>query len=125
MDPIEKAIEDLKSQTPKGRIPYTKTAEKYGVVPTTLRRRYLAETKPCELKNLQQQLLTLEQEKELVKWIKQETQGHQPPARSLVASKASLLAGRDVGINWVHRFYSRHHDQLVYKNSTLMDRLRH
>jgi hypothetical protein len=52
MDPIEKAIEDLKSQTLKGRIPYTKTAEKYGVVPTTLRRRYLAETKPCELKNL-------------------------------------------------------------------------
>jgi hypothetical protein len=125
MDPIEKAIEDLKSQTLKGRIPYTKTAEKYGVVPTTLRRRYLAETKPRELKNLQQQLLTPEQEKELVKWIKQETQGHQPPARSLVASKASLLAGRDVGINWVHRFYSRHQDQLVYKNSTPMDRLRH
>jgi hypothetical protein len=76
MDPIEKAIEDLKSQTLKGRIPYTKTAEKYGVVPTTLRRRYLAETKPRKLKNLQQQLLTPEQEKELVKWIKQETQGH-------------------------------------------------
>jgi hypothetical protein len=60
MDPIKKAIEDLKSQTLKGRILYTKIAKKYGVVLTTLRRRYLAETKPCELKNLQQQLLTLE-----------------------------------------------------------------
>jgi hypothetical protein len=52
MDPIKKAIEELKSQTLKGRIPYTKTAKKYSVVPTTLRQRYLAKTKPCELKNL-------------------------------------------------------------------------
>jgi hypothetical protein len=125
MAPIDKALEDLESRAYTGRIPYTQIALKYGVVASTLRRRHIAETQPRSLRNVQQQLLTPEQEQELVRWIDEETQGHQPPGRLLVKQKASLLAGKPVGVNWVYRFLHRHEDDLVFKNAAPMDRLRH
>jgi hypothetical protein len=125
MAPIDKALKDLKSRAYTGQIPYTQVALKHGVVASTLRRRHLAETQPRSLQNVQQQLLTPEQEQELVRWIDKETQGHQPPGRFLVKHKASLLAGKPVGVNWVYRFLHRHEDDLVFKNAAPIDRLRH
>jgi hypothetical protein len=125
MAAIDKALEDLESCDYPGRIPYAQVARKYGVVPSTLRRRHLAETQPRSVKNTRQQLLTPEQEYELIRWINEETQGHQPPGRFLVANKASLLAGRPVGNGWVYRFLHRHEDVLVFKNAHPMDRQRH
>ena len=125
MDPIEAAIEELDSHYYPGKIPYQAIARKYGVVDTTLRRRHRAENEPRSTADSKRQLLTPQQEAELVKWIKQETQGHQPPSRFSVKDKASILAGREVGRNWVYKFYHRHTDDLVFKTSTPMDRNRH
>ena len=125
MAAIDEALEDLESREYSGRIPYARVARKYGVVASTLRRRHLAETEPRSVKNSKQQLLTPEQEYELVRWINKETQGHQPPGQLLVADKASSLAGRRVGVGWVYRFHHRHEDALVFKNSKPMDRERH
>ena len=125
MAAIDEALADIESRNHPKRVPYTQIAQKYGVVASTLRRRHLAETRPRKLKHLHQQLLTPEQEQELIKWINEETQGHQPPGRSLVADKASLLAGRPVGSKWVYRFLQRHEDVLVYENAAPIDRQRH
>jgi transposase-like protein len=67
MAPIDKALEDLESREYPGRISYAFFARKHGVVASTLRRRHLAETQPRSLRNVQQQLLTPEQEQELVR----------------------------------------------------------
>jgi hypothetical protein len=125
MAAIDKAIELLNSREFSGKIPYQAVARKYGVVDTTLRRRHRAETQPREISYMRKQLLTPEQEVELIGWINQETKGKQPPSQLLVAEKAGLLAGKPVGHNWVYRFLQRHADVLVFKNTTPMDRLRH
>jgi hypothetical protein len=124
MAAIVKAIEELDSRHHRGKISYQKVAQKYGVQDTTLRRRYLGQNEAREVKHLRQQLLTPEQEAELIEWINNETQGKQPPAAPLVAQKASILAGRDAGNGWVYRFLKRHEDSLVYKKSAPMDRQR-
>jgi transposase-like protein len=125
MAAIDEAIEELNLHEYTGKIPYQAVARKYGVVDTTLRRRHRAETQPWEIKYMHQQLLTPEQEAELIQWINEETKGKQPPARFLVAEKASLLAGRDVGVSWVYCFLQRHADVLVFKNAAPMDCLCH
>jgi hypothetical protein len=125
MAAMDKAIEELNSHDYSGKIPYQFVAQKYGLVDTTLRRRYRAEIEPREVKYLRQQLLTPEQEVELTEWINDKTQGKKPPDRYLVAEKASLLAGRDVGVGWVYRFHQRHADVLVFKNPASLDRLHH
>jgi hypothetical protein len=102
VNPIEQAIEELNSHDYPGKTSYQAMAGEYGVVDTTLRRRRRAETQPREVKYRQQQLLTPEQENELVKWIDSEMQGKQPPAARLVASRAEILAGKPVGSNWVY-----------------------
>jgi transposase-like protein len=63
---MDEAIEELNSYEYTGKIPYQAVAQKHGVVDTTLRRRYLAKNEPREVKHLQQQLLTPEQEVELI-----------------------------------------------------------
>jgi transposase-like protein len=67
MAPIDEALEEIESRVFTGQIPYTQIALKHGVVATTLRRRHLGKTQPCSLRNVQQQLLTPEQEIELVR----------------------------------------------------------
>jgi hypothetical protein len=124
MTAIDEALEDLRSHNLHGQIPYQRVAEKHGVVASTLRRRFLAKTESREVKHLRQQLLTPEQEAVLIQWVNNETQGRQPPAAPLVAQKASILAGKDVGNGWVYRFLKRHEDTLVYKRAAPMDRQR-
>jgi hypothetical protein len=124
MAAIIKAIEELNSRNSKERISYKKVAQNYGVVASTLRRRFLAQTEPREVKHLRQLLLTPEQEAELIRWINDETRGKQPPAGPLIASQAAILAGKDVGNGWVYRFLKRHEDALVYKRSAPIDRQR-
>ena len=59
MAAINEALEDFESRDYPGRIPYAQVARKYGVVPSTLRRRHLAETEPRSVSNTRRQLLTL------------------------------------------------------------------
>jgi hypothetical protein len=94
---MDEAIEELNSGDYFGRVPYRRIAAKYGVAETTLRRRFLGIGTSQEVKNIEQQRLTPQQERDLIKWIGEETQGHQPPGRYLVAQKASLMAGEEVG----------------------------
>ena len=118
---MDSAIAELNSREFRGRIPYKEIAKKHGVVDTTLRRRHRAETETVEVQHLRQQLLTPEQEVELIRYINQETKGKQPPGRFLVRDKAALLAGKPVGQNWVYRFLQRHADVLVYKKAAPID----
>jgi hypothetical protein len=121
---MDETIEELNSGDYSGRAPYRRIAARYGSAETTLRRRFLGIGTSLEVKNIEQQRLTPQQQRDLIKWIGEETQGHQPPGRYLVAQKASLLAGEEVGNGWVYRFLHRHQDDLVYKKATPMERLR-
>ncbi|KAF1994961.1 hypothetical protein P154DRAFT_557001 [Amniculicola lignicola CBS 123094] len=92
MDPIQAAIDDIESLPPGETLSYTKTAAKYSVVQSTLIQRHKGITQPPEVKNSNQQKLTLQQEQELVQYIKSLTERHIPPTREIVQNFASAIA---------------------------------
>ena len=84
MDPIEAAIADIELLGPGEPFSYTAFATKHGVVRSTLIRRHRGVTRPPQVKNFDQQKLTLEQEIELVRYIKGLTERHLPPTREMI-----------------------------------------
>jgi hypothetical protein len=124
MTAIDEAIEDLNSQGPNSQKTYKAVAEKHGVVDTTLRRRYLSQTTTRATQHARQRVLTPQQDNELLQWIQEETQGRNPPAWHLVAQKASLLAGRPVGKNWVYKFLHRYNHLILSRRAAPMERVR-
>ncbi|PVH91218.1 hypothetical protein DM02DRAFT_478523, partial [Periconia macrospinosa] len=89
MDPIQAAITDIESLKSGEPFSYTAFATKYGVVRSTLIRRHRGITRPQQVKNSDQQKLTLEQELELVQYIKGLTERHLPPTREMIRNFAS------------------------------------
>lgn len=88
MDPIQAAIDDIKSLGPGEDFSYTKIAARYGVDRSTLARRHQGITRPRQVKNINQQKLNLQQEQELVQYIKGLSERHIPPTREMIRNFA-------------------------------------
>ncbi|RYN73047.1 hypothetical protein AA0120_g12656 [Alternaria tenuissima] len=125
MDPISEAIEYLESHEAGEQSSYRQVAKKFGVDRTTLSRRHQGVTQSNAAMAESQQLLTPQQELELVLYIEKCTRRGLPPTREMVQNFASAVAKQEVSESWVTRFLHRHSDQLTTKWSAGLDRQRH
>jgi hypothetical protein len=67
------------------------------------------------------QKLNPKQEEELCKYINTLTERALPSTRMMVASFASQICKKEVGVNWVSRFLKCHQDKLSPKWTIEMD----
>ena len=122
---LEAALAGCDTFKDKDQIPWSKIAEKYGVVRSTLSRRYRRETQSREEQAIAQQKLTPQQEEELVRYIEELTGRHIPPTREMIANFASAVTQEPVSESWVTSFINRHGIHLISRYSTGMDSNRH
>ncbi|EED11969.1 conserved hypothetical protein [Talaromyces stipitatus ATCC 10500] len=107
---ILKAISDLESQkTPQ----YAKTARKYNLEPSTLRRRYKGQTvSNQEATSIHRKLLTDAQEEVLLHHISKLSSRGLPPTPQILRNLVVELLQHDVGECWIRRFCHRYHDRI-------------
>jgi hypothetical protein len=125
MAPIDDAIAAIEALKPGEKLVYQTFADKYGVNRVTLARRHKRLQAPLEVKNLNQQKLTPQQEAELVTYIGELTARYIPPTREMIANFALAVAREPVSESWVTSFINRHSIHLISKYSTGMDANRH
>ena len=125
MDPIQAAINEIESQEPGEDLSYTKIADKYGVERTTLSRRHRGVTTSRAAINNNKRKLDLQQEQELVQYIKRLIERHIPPTRQMIQNFASAIVQEPVGDSWVTRFINRYSIQLISRWTVGMDSNRH
>jgi hypothetical protein len=102
-------------------IGYVGVAKRYGVDESTLRRRHQGKcTTRAEAAQMRQKLNS-KQEEEFCKYINTLTERVLPPSRMIVASFASQICKKEVGVNWVLHFLKRHQDKLSPKWTTRID----
>lgn len=109
MDSIAAALDACElSEAPN----YTQIAKEYGCDRTTLSRRHRGVT--CSQNELHesQQLLSHNQELELVKYINLLSEKGIPPTVSMVRNFAAEIGKNQPGKNWAYRFVERHKKQL-------------
>jgi hypothetical protein len=111
MAPIDEALAAIESRELGEQIVYQAYADKYNVSRTTLSRRH-------------QQVLTIPQEQQLVRYIKTLTERGIPPTRAIIRRYASQLAPWELGDGWITRFLHRHHIHLISRWSSGLDRPR-
>ena len=109
---LNKAIEALNRPNP---VSIRSAAHLYGVSKTTLGNRYFERAKPRNQAHVAQQLLTEEEEIELVKWTQRlDKIGIPPRLPHLHEMVAALLRKRSTatitipGQHWITRFLDRH-----------------
>lgn len=88
-------------------------ARNYDVDRTTLWRRYRGITESRAVRDAQQQLLTEQEESELVEYINELTNKGLPPTHQMVRNFAAEIAKSVPGKNWVERFLQRHIEELL------------
>jgi hypothetical protein len=125
MTPIEDALAEIESLRPKESPNYTRIANKFGVVRSTLTRRHQAATQPHAAKAINQRKLNNQQERELVRYIEGLTKRGLPPTRTLIQNFASNVAKSPVSKSWVTRFLNQNSIHLISKWTVGMDRNRH
>ena len=118
---LEEALAECDTFASEDEIPWSKIAEKYGVVRLTLTRTWRGETRPRKEKAIAQQKLTPQQETELTKYIEELTARRIPPTREMIRNFASKIAQEAVSESWVTRFINNHSIHLISKYSTGMD----
>ena len=96
MDPIQEAIEYLESHKGEEQLTYRQVAKIFGVDRTTLSRRHNRRTRSNAEEARQRQLLSPQQEEELVKYIERCTRDGLPPTRSMLQNFASAVAKWEV-----------------------------
>ncbi|KAF2733216.1 hypothetical protein EJ04DRAFT_495753, partial [Polyplosphaeria fusca] len=101
---LEEALAECNTFASGDKIPWTKIAERHGVVRSTLTRTWRGETRSREEQAIAQQKLTPQQEEELVTYIEELTARHIPPTREMIANFASAVAQEPVSESWVTRF---------------------
>ena len=107
---IELALESLTLQDAPS---INATAKKFGVVESTLRRRWKGETVPrIEANSIHRQKLTNAQEASLIQTINRLTDRGIPPTGRIVRNLAEEVVGGSVEKNWTKRFVGRHKDEL-------------
>ena len=121
--PIELAINDLISQkAPNIR----STAEKYGVVESTLRRRFKGQTvSHSESRSRSTMLLTNAQEQVLIEYLNKLSARGMHPTPQMLENLVVEIVKRPLGECWIRRFCQRHGDviQSVYLRN--IDQARH
>ncbi len=88
-------------------------------------RTHRGETVPHKQKIIEQQLLTPEEELELVAYIDELTEQHLPPTHEMVQNFASTIAKTKVSDSWVTRFLHRHDNALTSRWNSAMACDRH
>ncbi|KAF1981364.1 hypothetical protein K402DRAFT_316037, partial [Aulographum hederae CBS 113979] len=102
MDRIDEAIADLRTQSVPN---FHRTAKKYGLITSTLSRRFKGQT-------AHNRLLNETQEAVLVKYINNLSDKCLPPTTAMVGSMAAGLCKKLPGKDWVPRFVGRHREHL-------------
>jgi hypothetical protein len=125
MAPIDDAIAAMELHNPGERFVIKKYADKFGVGRTVLSKRWRGRTTSVEDKNTTQQKLNPQQELELIRHIGDLTERGLAPTRTMIRTMASNVAEEKVSDAWVTRFLHRHHDLLIYKWASGIDRSRH
>ncbi|ENH98973.1 hypothetical protein COCC4DRAFT_182008, partial [Bipolaris maydis ATCC 48331] len=108
MAPIDDAIADLDSRDPGEKLSITEVARKWGVVRSTLTRRWRQQTSSKREGYNQQQALSPQQELELVRYITKLTKRGLPPTREMIQNFSSAVAHRQLSESWVSRFINRY-----------------
>lgn len=125
MDPIDEAISAIESHEDGASFSYREAAKRFGVDRTTLSRRHQGKTGSNEAQGKAQQLLSPQQESELIKYLDKCTRRGLPPTREMMQNLAGAVAKRPVSYSWVTRFLRRHPGQIVTKRVKGTDRERH
>ena len=107
---IEQAINDLKSQkAPNIDI----TAKRWGIVESTLRRRYKGETvSRTEAQYRSTMLLTNAQEEVFIEHINKLSARNMHPTPQMIKNLIREMIGRPIGERWVEHFQKRHENKL-------------
>jgi transposase-like protein len=84
MNSIKAALAAIESLEPREKLVYAQIARKYGVEPTTLARRHKGASTSFDTRFQNQQALHLQQEQELLLYIKQLTRRGLPPTRAII-----------------------------------------
>jgi uncharacterized protein YoaH (UPF0181 family) len=109
MDAIKLALQDLRlSDKPN----ISATAKLYNVDRSTLSRRHRNVTNPKPICHEKEQLLSHQQEQDLVEYINKLTEKGLPPTTAMVRNFAEEIAGKRPGNSWSQRFCTRHTDVL-------------
>ena len=121
MEPIDAAIDFLKSLDLGEDINYSQIAKKYGVNRSTLSRRWRGIQGPMQSKIEKTRLLNNTQEIKLIKYIETLTNRGLPPTREIIRNFASEIAAKEPEKNWVNRFIKRHEVELISQWATSID----
>jgi hypothetical protein len=107
---IAAAIEELANQaTPN----ISAAARKWKVDRITLTRRFKRQCKSAKESHIDLQgNLSTAQEKDLLSWIDELTNRKLPPTPAMVKNHVERLLKREIGKNWVCRFFHRHPERL-------------
>jgi hypothetical protein len=125
MAPIDEAIADLKLREAGDNFSLWCIAKKHGVLHSTLSQRWNHQTGPQAARYAAQQLLSPQQEEELMEYIGGLTACGLPPMRAMIRNFASNISKKQVGEGWVLRFIDHNHNHLISKWSASMDVVRH
>ena len=115
MDPIQAAIEAIDSREPGEHFTYKEYAEKFNIDRSTLSRRHRGQTSSIDVKKINQQKLSPQQELELIRYIEGLTKRGLPPTREMIRNFSSEIAQEPVSESWVTRFINRHNLHLISK----------
>ncbi|KAF1828653.1 hypothetical protein BDW02DRAFT_511833 [Decorospora gaudefroyi] len=96
MDPIQKAIEVIESHEEGEQCSYQKVSENLAVDRSTLARRHQGKQASYAANAKQQQLLSPQQEFELVKYIERCSERGLAPTRDMLKNSASAMAKWEV-----------------------------
>jgi hypothetical protein len=125
MGAMEEAIAALESLSEGEHFTYQEIADRYGVNRSTLSRRYRGVQRSMNEYAVSKQLLSPNQEEELVNYIIGLTERGLPPTKEMIQSFARTVVKKEVGEGWILRFVERNKDALISKWTTGMDRNRH
>jgi hypothetical protein len=124
MGSIEAALEDLNSLEPGEQPNYTFFAKKHNVNRVTLSRRHQGIQGTRAAHHEEQQLLTNQQEKTLVKEINRLSGRGLYISTCMLRNFAWEISRKEPGKNWASRFLKRHENDLVYRYTTGIDSAR-
>jgi transposase-like protein len=113
MNPIDKAVEEMKLQEPGENLSYKKVAKKHDVSRVTLARRCKGTQASRAAEGINRRVLSPQQEMELVQYIKMLTERSLPPKREIIRNSASCVVKEHVGEGWVTRFVNQMHNHLT------------
>jgi hypothetical protein len=125
MNPINAALAAIKSLKPGEDFSYTKIAERFSVIRSTLTRRHQGATRAREEAYAKSRILGQHQEQELIQYIGRLTERGLPPTRQMINNFVSCIAKRDVSMSWTNQFIKRHQEDLITSWTTGLDRDRH